>query len=77
MNEGTNGNRLHPLVRARTCDGCKALEMLQGTPPICRLGYKFDSSFRPLAPCPKPRTISQFISCTNSLLDRNDPHNSK
>ncbi len=50
------------LVCARTCNGCRALEMLQAEPARCTLGFQFDNRFRPVAPCPKPTTIRELIA---------------
>lgn len=50
----------------KTCDGCKALEMLQGEPMKCLLGYKMDNTKGiPLEQCEKPKTIKKFIELNN------------
>lgn len=45
----------------KTCEGCKALEMIQYD-KRCLLGFKFDEkTFKPLEECPKPLTIKKFV----------------
>lgn len=51
------------LNQKRTCEGCKALYMEQGIIHRCNLGYKYDSHFKPLEPCPKPKTCMDIIEC--------------
>jgi hypothetical protein len=55
------------LVCARTCNGCRALEMLQTEPARCTLGFQFDNRFRPAAPCPKPTTIRELIAANRRI----------
>jgi hypothetical protein len=58
----TRGDRVITLSQKRTCSGCRALYQSQYM-DRCELGYKFNGNFKPLEPCPKPRTNSDFIEC--------------
>lgn len=59
--------QMSDLVCARTCNGCRALEMLQTEPARCTLGFQFDNRFRPAAPCPKPTTIRELIDANRRI----------
>lgn len=49
-----------------SCEGCRALEMLQGGEHRCLLGFKYDAKFRPTEPCPKPRTVKKFVELSKN-----------
>jgi hypothetical protein len=50
------------LSQKRTCENCKALYQSQYINK-CELGYKFDKYFKPIEPCPKPKTYIELIEC--------------
>lgn len=56
------GKKMIKITQKRTCAGCKALSQEQYTSD-CLLGYKFDRHFKPLEPCPKPKTNDDFCEC--------------
>lgn len=60
------GKQMSDLVCARTCNECRALEMLQAEPARCTLGFRFDNMFRPVTPCLKPTTIRELIAANTS-----------
>ena len=57
------------IKKARTCEGCRALIMIQGEPAKCQLGFMEKSTsssvFSTIKPnsggCPKPITYSELI----------------
>lgn len=59
----------------RTCLNCKALHEETGYRGFgCDLGYKISYDGRPLEPCFKPKTISEFIEARTLLkMLRNTP----
>lgn len=53
----------------RTCDRCKALSMMQGELPECRLGYSLDTDkIKPLEDCPKPLTNMGLINAEHKFI---------
>ena len=58
------------LSQKRTCEGCKALEQYQGGTNKCTLGYSFDKNWKPIEPCPKPKTIMELFE-SRKLYSKN------
>lgn len=59
------------LSQKKTCENCKALLLLQYSTK-CELGYDFDAYFKPLEPCPKPKTYADFVQCVKWYMKKGD-----
>jgi hypothetical protein len=72
------------ISKKRTCVGCKAW-ILTGVESSCGLGYSIETDSKPLGhrnsplllvkatpnePCPKPKTISQYIEASHHYRKR-------
>lgn len=58
------------ISQKKTCEGCKAINEIQGSTMDCKLGYhnkgRYDSfialpKIEPQEPCPKPKTYKELI----------------
>ena len=50
----------------KTCNGCRALRVDQYEPMGCHLGFRMSRQGVPLEPCPKPRTVKNFVDLLSS-----------
>lgn len=55
------------LSQKKTCENCRALEQYQYVNG-CILGYVFNEKFKPLEPCPKPKTWNDLIECRKRYI---------
>ena len=56
-------------MKKKTCDRCRALQMLSGETPRCLLGFQIDcDKVAPLEICPKPLIYTEFIELRNELI---------
>jgi hypothetical protein len=56
------------LVKARTCQGCRALEHQQYTSKCNLKGFKCSMYGIPEQPCPKPKTIDAYFNVYHEIM---------